>query len=117
MTGVSNYAADLIGKRLELFKEITSGLSRVALLVNANAQISSAYIDAFKAATASLGLFGGTYPWRSPDDLVPTFDAMKQADIRGLITCPDGLAFTYRNVIARLAIERRLPLSSWSRET
>jgi len=42
---------------------------------------------------------------------------MKQADIRGLITCPDGLAFTYRNVIARLAIERRLPLSNWSRET
>jgi putative ABC transport system substrate-binding protein len=117
VTGVSNYAADLIGKRLELFKEITSGLSRVALLVNANAQISSAYIDAFKAATANLGLFGGTYPWRSPDDLVPAFDAMKQADIRGLITCPDGLAFTYRNVIARLAIERRLPLSSWSRET
>jgi len=117
VTGVSNYAADLIGKRLELFKEITSGLSRVALLVNANAQISSAYIDAFKAATANLGLFGGTYPWRSPDDLVPAFDAMKQADIRGLITCPDGLAFTYRNLIARLAIERRLPLSSWSRET
>jgi putative ABC transport system substrate-binding protein len=117
VTGVSNYAADLIGKRLELFKEITSGLSRVALLVNANAQISSAYIDAFKAATANLGLFGSTYPWPSPDDLVPAFDAMKQADIRGLITCPDGLAFTYRNLIARLAIERRLPLSSWSRET
>lgn len=80
----------------------TSGLSRVAFLVNANAQISSAYIDAFKAATANLSLFGGTYPWRSPDDLVPAFDAMKQADIRGLITCPDGLAFALTALAAIL---------------
>jgi putative tryptophan/tyrosine transport system substrate-binding protein len=117
VTGISNYAADLIGKRLELFKEIVPGLSRVALLVNSNAQISSVYIDVFKATTAKLGLFGATYQWRSPDDLVPAFDAMKQADIQGLITCPDGWAFTYRNVISKLAIERRLPLSVWSRAT
>jgi putative tryptophan/tyrosine transport system substrate-binding protein len=117
VTGVSNYAADLIGKRLELFKEIVPGLARAALLVNANAQISSVYVDAFKAATANLGLIGANYPWRSPDELVPAFDAMKQADIQGLITCPDGAAFTYRNVISRLAVERRLPLSVWSRET
>jgi putative ABC transport system substrate-binding protein len=116
VTGISNYAADLIGKRLELFKEIIPSLSRVALLVNANAQISSVYIDVFKAATANLGLFGGTYPWRSPDELVPAFDAMKQG-VQALITCPDGAAFTYRNLISRLAIERRLPLSVWSRET
>jgi putative tryptophan/tyrosine transport system substrate-binding protein len=117
VTGISNYAADLVGKRLELFKEIIPDLSRAALLVNANAQISSVYADAFKAATAKLGLFGGTYQWRSPDELVPALDAMKRADIQGLITCPDGLAFTYRNLISRAAIERRLPLSSWSRET
>jgi putative tryptophan/tyrosine transport system substrate-binding protein len=116
VTGISNYAADLIGKRLELFKEIVPGLSRVALLVNSNAQISSVYIDVFKAATANLGLFGGTYPWRSPDELVPAFDAMKQG-VQALITCPDGAAFTYRNLISRLAIESRLPLSTWSRET
>jgi putative tryptophan/tyrosine transport system substrate-binding protein len=41
---------------------------------------------------------------------------MKQG-VQALITCPDGAAFTYRNLISRLAIERRLPLSTWSRET
>jgi putative ABC transport system substrate-binding protein len=117
VTGISNYAADLIGKRLELFKEIIPGLSRVALLVNANAQISPIYTDAFKAGTAKLGVFDGTYQWRALDELVPAFDAMKRAEIEGLITCPDGLAFTYRRLISRVAIERRLPLSAWSRET
>jgi len=41
-----------------------------------------------QSRNGNLSLFGGTYPWRSPDDLVPAFDAIKQADIRGLITCP-----------------------------
>src|SRR5262245_8325680 len=97
VTGISNYAADLIGKRLELFKEIIPNRSRVALLVNANAQISRVYIDAFKAATAKLGLFDGSYQWRALDELVPAFDAMERAEIQGLITCPDGLAFTTEN--------------------
>jgi putative ABC transport system substrate-binding protein len=117
VTGIANSAADLIGKRLELLKEIFAGLSRVALLVNSNVQISPVYVDAFLAATATLGLSNHTFLWRSPDELVPAFDAMKQADIQALITCPDGWAFTYRNVISNLAIERRLPLSVWSRQT
>ena len=98
VTGISNYAADLIGK--ELFKEIVPGLSRVALLVNSNAQISSVYIDVFKAATANLGLFGGTYPWRSPDELVPAFDAMKQG-FQALITCPDGVRRSHTDISSR----------------
>jgi ABC-type uncharacterized transport system substrate-binding protein len=44
VTGISNSAADLVGKRLELLKEIIAGLSRVALLVNSNAQISPVYV-------------------------------------------------------------------------
>jgi putative ABC transport system substrate-binding protein len=117
VTGISNSAADLVGKRLELLKEIIAGLSRVALLVNSNAQISPVYVDAFLAATATLGLSNHTFLWRSPDELVPAFDAMKQADIQALITCPDGWAFTYRDVISNLAITGRLPLSVWSRQT
>ena len=102
---------------MELLKEIIAGLSRVALLVNSDAQISPVYVDAFLAATATLGLSNHTFLWRSPDELVPAFDAMKQAGIQALITCPDGWAFTYRDVISNLAIRSRLPLSVWSRQT
>jgi putative tryptophan/tyrosine transport system substrate-binding protein len=99
VTGISNSPADLIGKRLELLKEIIASLSRVALLVNSDAQISPVYVDAFLSATATLGLSNHTFLWRSPDELVPAFDAMKQVDIQALITCPDGWGFTYRDVI------------------
>jgi ABC-type uncharacterized transport system substrate-binding protein len=43
VTGLSNSAADLIGKRLEIFREIIPGLSRVALLVNSNSQLARVY--------------------------------------------------------------------------
>jgi putative tryptophan/tyrosine transport system substrate-binding protein len=33
------------------------------------------------------------------------------------MTNPDGWAFTYRAIIAKLAIANALPLSSWSRQT
>jgi putative tryptophan/tyrosine transport system substrate-binding protein len=40
VTGLANFAAELIPKRLELLKDIVPGLSRVALLANMNAKIT-----------------------------------------------------------------------------
>src|SRR5262245_8655959 len=56
VTGLSNTAADLIGKRLELFKEVIPGLARVALLVNANSQLASTYINTTQTGAAALAL-------------------------------------------------------------
>jgi ABC-type uncharacterized transport system substrate-binding protein len=117
VTGISNSAADLIGKRLEILKEMIAGLSRVALLVNANAQIAPIYVRATRAAAANLGLSDHMFSWRSPDELQPAFDAIKRANIQAVITAPDGLAFTHRATIANLAIAQRMPLSVWSRPT
>jgi putative ABC transport system substrate-binding protein len=115
VTGISNSAADLIGKRLEILKELIPGLSRVALLVNSNAQVAPIYIDAARAAAANLGLFDYTFTYRSSDELQSAFDAMRRADVQALITAPDGLAFTNRAIIAKLATAQRIPLSVWTR--
>jgi putative ABC transport system substrate-binding protein len=42
---------------------------------------------------------------------------MVGASIQALVTNPDGLAFTYREPIAKLAISLQLPLACWSRVT
>lgn len=117
VTGISNSASDLIGKRLELLKEMISGLSRVALLVNSSAKVTPMYVAATEAAAARLSLSHRTFPWSSPEELDPAFEAMKLAKIQALMTVPDGLAFTHRDMIVRLAIGQRIPLSVWSRET
>ena len=56
VTGISNSAADLIGKRLEIMKEIIVDLSRTALLVNSGAQVAPIYVNATQTSAASLGL-------------------------------------------------------------
>jgi putative ABC transport system substrate-binding protein len=44
-TGLTNFAADLIGKRLEFLKSTIQNLSRVALLVNPDTQVARLYIE------------------------------------------------------------------------
>jgi len=117
VTGLSNSAVDLVGKRLELFKEVMPGLSRVALLVNSNSQLASTYTDTLISAAQALGLDGSAFTWRSPQELSLVFAAMKTARIQAAIINPDGWAFTHRWAISNLSVENQIPLSSWSRQT
>ena len=117
VTGLSHFSSDLIAKRLQFLKEIIPGLSRVALFVNPNAQITQLYIAVTQAAAAALGLVSQTFEARSLDELERAFDAMATAGMQAVIINSDGLAFQGRSIIAKLAIARRLPLSAYSRET
>jgi putative tryptophan/tyrosine transport system substrate-binding protein len=60
-TGISFFTSELIGKRLQLLKEVVPGVSRVAQLVNPLAQISRLYTDLTQTAAAQLGLRGLRY--------------------------------------------------------
>jgi putative tryptophan/tyrosine transport system substrate-binding protein len=117
VTGLSNSAADLIGKRLEIFREIIPGLSRVALLVNSNSQLARVYASTTSTAAAALGLAGQTFTWSAPQELRSVFAAMKGAGIQAAMVNPDGWAFTHRWAISKLSLENQIPLSSWSRQT
>jgi len=117
VTGLSNTAADLIGKRLELFKEVIPGLAGVALLVNANSQLASTYINTTQTAATALALSCQVFTWRAPEELESVFAAMKASKVQAAIANPDGWAFTDRAVISKLAITNGLALSVWSRQT
>src|SRR5499427_2104142 len=90
-TGVTNFGPELIGKRLQLLNEIIPGLSRVALLINPNSQISRLYVDFTQAAAAARGLVTQTFEVRSLDDLEPALDAMAKAGMQAVTINPDGL--------------------------
>ena len=94
-TGLTHFAADLIGKRLQFLKEMIPGLSHVALLVNPDTQVAGLYTEVTDTVATKLGLTNHTFSARSRAEL----------------------AYQHREFIANLAIARRLPLSVWSRET
>ena len=116
-TGLTHFAADLIGKRLQLLKETIPGLSHVALLVNQDTKIARLYTDVTDREATKLGLSNHTFSARSRDELEPAFDAMVKAGMQAVTINSEGLAYQHREFIANLAIARRLPLSVWSRQT
>ena len=116
-TGLTHFAADLIGKRLQFLKETIPGLSQVGLLVNPDTQVARLYTDVTDREATKLGLSNHTFSARSRDELEPAFDAMVKAGMQAVTINSEGLAYQQREFIANLAIARRLPLSVWSRET
>jgi putative ABC transport system substrate-binding protein len=117
VTGLSFFTSELIGKRLQLLKEIIPGLSRVAQLVNPLAQISRLYTDLTQRAAVQLGLTVERFEARSRDELEPAFEAIAKTGMQAVVTNADGLAFAQRELIGQLALKTRLPAAVFMRET
>jgi putative tryptophan/tyrosine transport system substrate-binding protein len=118
VTGLSTFAADLVGRRLQALKEMIPGLSRIAQLVNPNAQASRMNIEVSGAAAAQLGLTVQTFEARSLDQLESAFGAIARAGMQAVtVSQGEGLPFQGRHIIAKLAIAHRLALCAFSRET
>jgi putative ABC transport system substrate-binding protein len=117
MTGLSNFGRDIAGKRLEVLKEIVPHLSRVAMLINSNQQNTAMLLEVTRAAATELDIAIEPFDARAPEDLEPAFDAMTKAGMQAMTPVQGGTAFQWRHIIPRLAIERRLPMCAYSRET
>jgi putative tryptophan/tyrosine transport system substrate-binding protein len=117
VTGLTNFAVQLSAKRLEYLKETFPSLSRVALLVNPNVQITRRYIEESEAAAPKLGLAIQLVEARSLDDLPKAFDAMVKAGAQAVAVNAEGLFFQGRTLVAQLALTRRLRTCVYSRET
>ena len=117
MTGLSNFGADIVLKRLQLVKQIIPELKRVALLVNSNTEVAPLYKRATDAAASELGLENHTFDARSLAELQQAFDAMVKTRMQALTVNGEGLVFQKRTEVAKMTLDRGLPLAVWSRET
>lgn len=117
LTGLSNFGRDIAGKRVQLLKEIVPGLSRVAMLINSNQQSASMYVDVTRAAAGELGITIQEFDAHSAEELPGAFDAMEKASMQAMIPAQGGTAFQWRAIVPKLAIEHRLPLCAFSRES
>ena len=116
-TGLTNFQSDLTQRRLQIFKEVVPRMSRVAQLVNPSAPVARVNMESIRDAAAKLGLTIQTFEARSIADLEPAFDAIAAAGMHGVTYGPGELIqFQGRELMARLAVARRLPLCAHSKE-
>jgi ABC-type uncharacterized transport system substrate-binding protein len=109
ITGMTEMAAQLGGKRLELLKQTVPNLSRVAVFWNPPNPAYGPVLKALEAAAPLLGLQLQRLEVRIPED----FDGALQAAIRqraGALFVPgDPLVTNRPKVVADLALKYRLP--------
>jgi putative ABC transport system substrate-binding protein len=118
ITGLTHIAVELSAKRLACFKEAFPRASRAALLVNANDRDGMRrFIDEFEVAAVALGVTVKPVEVRSLGDFEAAFDKIVAERLEGVLVPADGLFYQGRARLAQAALQRRLPLIVYSRET
>jgi len=107
-TGLSLQQTDTVGKRLGLFRELTPGLRRLAIMVNSASASTALEMREAQAIAPALGFEALTSEVHRPEDIVPAFDALK-GRVDTLYVCNDPLMTTNRVRIVTLALGARLP--------
>jgi putative ABC transport system substrate-binding protein len=117
ITGLTRLTRELSGKRLELLKEVVPTISRVGVLVDADAADSANALKDYEAAARALKITLQAVEVRSSNpDFEGAFHAAAQERVSALITLRSGLSLTYRKQIANLVIQHRLPSMSEGRD-
>lgn len=110
ITGFSNTAEQLSGKRLELLKELLPGLTRVAVLRNPTNLTHAILLRETQTAAMTLGTTPLSFDFTSESDLEAAFGAMARERVQAAVVLPQPLVVALRRPIAELAIRHRMPV-------
>jgi len=116
ITGTSNLAPDLIGKRIEILKECVPGLARVAFLWNPDNDSNLAFLEELIIAVPALGLQLISVPMRTGNDFGGAFAGMMERRPNAFSMTDDGLLQRLLGQIIDFVARHRLPAMYQSRE-
>jgi putative tryptophan/tyrosine transport system substrate-binding protein len=108
ITGLTNLTLELVGKRLELLKEVIPQLSHVAVLWTPGHPGVGAWTKA-EVAAQSLGMQLQAAEVQDRDDLEPAFAAIKRERAEALIMLRSPIVNDLTKRILDLAAKSRLP--------
>jgi putative ABC transport system substrate-binding protein len=109
ITGVSLMAPELVGKQLQILKEVVPTVSRVALLGNPDNAGTAPQVRHAQDAARALGVRLQPLDARGPGEIDSAFAAMAREQAGALIVLVDVMFNVYRTRIAELAAKSRLP--------
>ena len=108
VTGLSVQSTDVVGKRLDILRELLPRLHRMAVMGNVSYAGATLEMREVEAAARTLGLDPLTLEIKRPEDIAPAFDALKDGT-DALYVCPDPLTNANHLRINTLALGARLP--------
>jgi putative ABC transport system substrate-binding protein len=112
VTGLASLSAELIGKRVELLKEVLPGVSRVAVFLYPTNPGTRATLRALDAAGRALDIEMQRVEIRGAGDFENAFRSAATGGARAVVLQDDPLNRPARPHIEELALKHRLPLST-----
>ncbi len=108
ITGVSGFAPELSGKRLELIREIFPQADPIAVLTNRANPVTVPILRSTEVAAQQIGMRLRVFDVRQPAELRAAFETMRRVHTDALILMADPLLFSERPLIIQLAARHRL---------
>ena len=109
ITGFSNNAASIATKRLQLLKEITPKISRVAYLYDPESPGWSDFHTELLAAAPLLGVAILPFVVRNADEIARAFKQLAREPNPGVFVYSGSVAYTHRDLIIILAARYGIP--------
>ena len=116
ITGLGVPTPEIAGKRLQLLREVSPTVTRIAVLSDPDQPGASAELKGTEAAARVLGVQLQVLEVRSTGEFDRAFAAIARARAAGILIPPSTTLFANRAHIAQLAVKHRLPTSGWARE-
>jgi putative tryptophan/tyrosine transport system substrate-binding protein len=109
-TGFSNYDTPMAGKWLEMLKQITPAVTRVAVLYNPRtAPYAPSMLHTIDEAAPSFALAVRAAPAKDAAEIAVTMAGIAQEEHGGLLVIPDISTTLHRDAIIALAARYHLP--------
>ena len=116
ITGLTNQAPDLAGKKVELFREFLPNLRRLGIMANVDYHFAVLEMGEIHAAAGTLGVDVARLNIRRAEDIAPAFEEALKGRADALYVVGDALTATNRVRINTLALGARLPTMHGFRE-
>jgi putative ABC transport system substrate-binding protein len=110
ITGFSSYDAPLIGKWLQLLKEVAPSVTRVAVIFNPDTAFARSFNREIEAAAPSYGMTVTLAPVHDDAGIEEAIAAQAREPGGGLISLPDSFNTRHRDAIIAAAALHSLPL-------
>jgi putative ABC transport system substrate-binding protein len=109
LTGLTNVAPVLAGKRVELLQTLIPGFSRLALILNTTNPATLAQAKEITSASQTLGVDVQALPIRTASDFEGAFQAAVSARADAIHPTSDSVVTNGRDQLAELGMRYRLP--------
>jgi putative tryptophan/tyrosine transport system substrate-binding protein len=107
---------EIVGKQMELLREVAPAASQVAALANPSNASHSALVAVFETAARAFGVQPQIIEAGAPERFEDAFATMRKGRAAALVVLTDAMFFAQRGRIADLAARNRLPTMYYQRE-